>query len=309
LLCSDAGISNNVRATAVSLTAIVMLLGAAVMVQVWRDRGWQAYEPATPVLWLQNADTVRKFALGFDSIIADVYWIRAVVYFGRQRLSERPDKNYELLFPYLDFVTALDPRFTTAYRFGAIFLSEAPPGGPQRPDLAIDLLERGAEKAPERWEYLHDIAFVYHWAYRDFREAARWMQRAADVPGAPVWLQSSAATMLEQGNDRESARALWQQMRDGAEEEWLKRTADLRIAQLDALVAIEQLNEIVWRYDARTGRMPRSWQELVSARVLRGIPVDPAGVPYEIDPVNEDVRLSRRSPLWPLPQDFTESGH
>lgn len=297
------------RTTAAYLVCISTLLGAAVMVQVWRDRGWQAYEPAIPVLWLQRADAMRKFTLGFDSVIADVYWIRTVVYFGRQRLSDRADRNYELLFPYLDFVTTLDPRFTTAYRFGAIFLSEAPPGGPQRPDLAIAILKRGAAKAPDRWEYLHDIAFVYHWAYRDFRQAAMWMQRASEVPNAPFWLKSTAATMLEQGRDRESARALWLQMRDGAEDDWLKRTADLRIAQLDALEAIEQLNEVVWRYEARTGRIPRYWQELVAARVLRGVPLDPAGVPYELDQSNEDVRLSPQSPLWPLPQDFTESAH
>jgi hypothetical protein len=289
--------------------AIVMLLASAVALQVWRDRGWQPYEPTTPLLWLEDAATMRKAALGFDGLVADLYWIRTVVYFGQQRLSEREDKNYDLLFPYLDFVTTLDPRFTTAYRFGAIFLSEAPPGGPNRPDLAIDLLKRGAQNAPERWEYLHDIAFVYHWAYRDYGKAAEWMRRASEVPNAPIWLKSSAAMMLEIGRDRESARSIWEQMRDTAEEEWVRRIATQRIEQLDALLAIEQLNDIVWRYQARAGRMPQDWQELVSARVLRGIPVDPAGVPYELNQTNEDVRLSPRSPLWPLPQDFGPSTH
>ena len=281
-----------------------MLLATAVGLQVWRDRGWTPYEPATPVLWLKDPGTMRKLALGFDSIIADVYWIRAVVYFGRQRLSERADKNYELLYPYLNLVTALDPRFTTAYRFGAIFLSEPPPGGPNRPDLAIDLLQRGFKAFPLRWEYLHDIAFVHHWTYRDYVEAARWMQRASAIPGAPLWLKSSAASMLELGRDRESARRIWEQMRDSSDEEWVKRTAELRMAQLDALQAIEQLNEIVWRYEARVGRIPRTWQELVAAGVLRGVPLDPAGVPFELDQFNEDVSLSKESPLWPLPHDF-----
>jgi hypothetical protein len=97
-------------------------------------------------------------------------------------------------------------------------------------------------------------------------------------------------------------------MRDTAEEDWIKRIATERILQLDALSGIEQLNEIVWRYQARVGRMPRDWQELVSARVLRGIPVDPAGVPFELNQANEDVRLSPRSPLWPLPQEFGPAG-
>lgn len=292
------------RSTALSIVVIALLLTTAVGVQVWRDRGWQPYEPATPVLWLQRAETMRKLALGFDNIIADAYWIRAVVYFGRQRLSTRPDKNYDLLYPYLDFVTTLDPRFMTAYRFGAIFLSEPPPGGPLRPDLAIELLKRAAATSPHRWEYAHDIAFVYYWTYRDYVKGAEWMQRASEIPNAPLWLKSSAATMLELGRDRESARQIWAQMRDSAQEEWLKQTAELRIAQLDALQAIERLNEMVWRYEARTGRMPGTWQELIAARVIRAVPLDPAGVPFELDQFNEDVRLSTKSPLWPLPHDF-----
>ena len=54
---------------------------------------------------------------------------------------DEPDKNYDLLYPLLDLVTTLDPRFNVAYRFGAIFLVRAAPGGPGRPDLAIALLE------------------------------------------------------------------------------------------------------------------------------------------------------------------------
>jgi hypothetical protein len=290
-----------VRTTIAYCTAIVVLLSASIGLQVWRDRGWQPYEPATPILWLQDSESVRKMSLGFENIIADVYWIRTVVYFGQQRLSTRADKNYDLLYPYLDFVTRLDPRFTTAYRFGAVFLTERMPAGPDRPDLAIDLLLRGFEHSP-RWEYLHGIAFVHFWSRRDHIEAARWMERASQLPGAPAWLKPSTAAMLALGDDRESARRLWEQMRDTAEEDWIRRTADLRIGQLAAMDAIDELNLTVWRYQARTGRMPASWQELVRARVVRGIPLDPAGVPFDLDQVNEDVRLSRSSPLWPLPQ-------
>lgn len=281
-----------------------MLLGAAVMLQVWRDRGWQPYEPATPVLWLQEADTVRKLALGFDSLIADVYWMRAVVYFGKQRLSERLDKNFDLLFPYLEFVTALDPRFMTAYRFGAIFLSEAPPGGPGRPDLAIELLKRGAERTPERWEYLHDIGFVHFWTNHDYVEAATWYERAAAVEGAPFWLKTTAAAMLAQGGEREAARLIWQHMLETATDEWLQKEAQTRLAQFDALDVIDQLNQRLWTYKLRMGYMPQRWEDLVAVRLLRGIPRDPAGVEFEIDVVNETARVAKESPLWPMPDDF-----
>ena len=74
---------------------------------------------------------------------ADVYWIRAIQHYGGERLSTAADRNFELLFPLLDLATTLDPYFTIAYRFGAIFLSEPLPGGPGRPDQAIALLRKG----------------------------------------------------------------------------------------------------------------------------------------------------------------------
>lgn len=292
------------RSTRVSVGAVALLMAVAVALQVWRDRGWTSYEPATPVMWLPNGDVANRTWLGFDALAADVYWIRAVVYFGRQRLSTRPDKNYDLLFPLLDLVTTLDPRFTVAYRFGALFLTEPPPGGPNRPDQAIHLLQKGFSRDPDRWEYLHDIGFVYAWSHRDYEEAARWFDRASYLPGAPIWLKATAASMVARGGDRASARHLWQQLRDHTDIDWFRRTAEIHLAQFDALDEIDRLNEIVWRYKAATGRIPQSWDELVSAGILRGIPRDPAGTPYELHQQNEDVRLSAQSPLWPLPEGY-----
>jgi tetratricopeptide (TPR) repeat protein len=294
--------------TPFALTAIAGLLATAIALQVWRDRGWQPYEPATPLLWLQDAPTVRKASLGFDALIADLYWMRAVVYFGRQRLSSDAGKNYDLLYPYLDFVTTLDPRFKTAYRFGAIFLTERHPGGPDRPDLAVKLLQQGNARSPDEWEYLHDIGFVHFWSYQDYTEAARWFQRASEVPGAPIWLKSTAAAMLAQGGDRESARLLWRQMRDSASSDWIARSAELHLAQYDAMDAIDQLNQLLWRYEARRGQFPRDWQELIRAGVLRGVPLDPSGTAYELDRVNEAARVSSNSPLWPMPDTLPPPG-
>lgn len=295
------------RSTRQYLIAIALLMAVAIGLQVWRDRGWTAYEPVTPVMWLQAGPEMKRMALGFDSLVADGYWIRAVVYYGRQRLSEKADKNYDLLFPLLNVVTYLDPRFTVAYRFGSIFLSEQFPGGPGRPDLAIELLQRGRERSPERWEYAHDIGFVYYWNYRDYKKAAEWFEIASRVPGAPFWLKTTAASMLTEGGDRAAARTLWQQLYDSAELDWLKKNAEIRLAQLDALEAIDLLNLIVWRYEARTGRFPASWHELVQMRVLAREPLDPTGTPFVLDQVNEDVRVAQSSVLWPLPQGLYSS--
>ena len=284
---------------------MVLLVAVSVLLQVLRDRGWQPYEPATPVMWLQSATTVKRASLGFDALVADIYWMRAVVYFGRQSMSEDPDKNYDLLYPFLDFVTSLDPRFNVAYRFGAIFLSEAVPTGPGRPDLAIALLEKGVRLQPQRWEYLHDIGFVHYWHNRDFKRGAEYLERAAEVPGSPVWLRSTAAMMHSQSGNRDSARQLWTQIREGSDAEVMRNMADLRLAQFDTMDLIDRLDAILWKYREQTGKAAASWQEVVAIGLLRMAPTDPTGAPIEIEPMFGRAQLSEQSPLAPLPLGFT----
>src|SRR5262249_31659277 len=198
-------------------------------------------------------------------------------------------------------VTALDPRFTIAYRFGAVFLAEAYPRGAARPDLAIKLLEKGLAQRPDKWEYMEDIGFVHYWFNHDFRSAARWFDRAASVPGAPAWLRPLAAATLAQGGDRRSSRVMWEAIRASAEVDWLRQSAERRLAQLQALDTIESLQRVVDDYVTRTGQPP-DWTALARARVLPGIPLDPTGVPFELTHEGRVV-LSRRSSLWPPPEE------
>jgi len=284
------------------LGAVAALMVVAVFIQVRRDDGWQAYEPATPIMWLKAGPSMERATLGYDALVSDVYWMRTVVYFGRQRLSKAENKNYDLLYPLLDLVTTLDPQFTVAYRFGAIFLSERYPDGPFRPDQAIALLQRGLERNPTRWEYPHDIAFVHYFAHQDYRAASEWFDRASKLPNAPIWLQSMAAVTLARGGERASSRLLWRELYENAEAEAIKESALVRLAQLDAFDQIDQLNELVWRYKGRTGRFPESWAELITRGVLRNVPQDPTGVPYTLDLANEDVRIARTSELWLVPE-------
>ena len=121
---------------------------------------------------------MSRAALGFDAILADVYWIRAIQHFGGTRRAQESDKTYKLLYPLLDLTTTLDPHFNVAYRFGALFLSEPYPAGPGRADLAISLLERGLAADPKRWQYAQDAGFVYYWFRQDYKAAAEWFDRA-----------------------------------------------------------------------------------------------------------------------------------
>ena len=285
------------------IVTVLLLFAASIAIQAARDRDRRPFEPPGGMLWVRSGPAMKRMALGFDAVVADLYWMRAVVYYGGQRLRERSTRNYDLLHPMLDLVTTLDPRFKVAYRFGAIFLTEAYPDGPGRPDQAIALLQNGIERDGGRWEYMHDIGFIYYWWLQDYPKAAEWFDRGARVPGGPTWLAPLAATTLAVGGDRQSSRTMWRQLYENADSEWIRTSAERRLLQLDVMDAIDQLNAIAERYAAREGHVAQSWQALVQGERLRGIPLDPAGVPYVINPVTGHVGLSPDSPLAPLPDE------
>lgn len=283
--------------------AALALLGLAMILQIGRDRAYppSAAEPGAGVLHVRSPEAMKRLALGFDSLAADVYWIRTIQYYGRQRLSRTPgERDYSQLYPLLDLTTSLDPYFDVAYRFGAIFLSERQPGGPGRPDLAEALLEKGIAAQDDNWSFYHDIGFVHYWTLGDAKSAAEWFTRAAERPGAPNWLAPVAAAMLTQGAHRDSARELWRRLA-GAEETWLRRRAEVALGQLDALDQIDQLEPIV----GRSPGPPYGWPAVVRAGLLPGIPVDPSRTPYALDPATGRISVSPQSPLYPLPRNVS----
>jgi hypothetical protein len=277
-------------------------LGGAVALQAARDASWPRDDAArvrTAQLYVSSPEAVRRLAPGFTALAADVYWIRAIQHFGGQRLAPPGTQDYSPLFPLLDITTTLDPYFNIAYRFGAIFLSEPWPGGPGRPDLAIRLLEKGIAAQPTRWQYYHDLAFVHYWHTRDYQAAAEWFRRASEQPDAPLWLAPMVPVMLTRAEDRNSARMLWHQIMQ-SDQDWLRRTAERSLLQLDALDAIDILQAVVDRHRLPEGQR-YSWEALGRRGAIRRIPADPAGVPFEIDPETGAVTVSRASPLHPLP--------
>jgi tetratricopeptide (TPR) repeat protein len=295
--------------TAAMLAVIAALLVLAALLDSQRDR-LAAAAPAhgSDLLYIQSPGVVRKMALSYDSALADVYWMRALQHYGYYRLHRSAPERYRLLYPLLDLTTTLDPRFIPAYRFGAIFLAEPDPGGAGRPDLAVKLLEKGVALAPQTWQYYHDIGFVYYWHLNDYRKAAEWFERGGEVPGSPWWLRTYAGVMLSRGGDRQASRALWQNLLLAADNSWVRQSAQLRLAQLDALDQIVTLDGVRERFERRYGRHAGSWDELIRAGLLRGVPLDPSGAAYAIDSATGEISVSTGSKLYPLPSGPTQSG-
>lgn len=284
----------------VAVVIVVTGIGLAAAALHARDARDPLPAPETRLLYLRSGRTADRLFLSFDAIAADVYWMRTIQHYGRDVRSRRTTGRFELLQPLLDLTTTLDPRFTVAYRFGAIFLAEPEPKGPGRPDQAIALLQKGLASNPMRWQYAHDIGFVHYWYTGDYRQAAQWFERAAGMPRAPEWIGPLAALTLAQGGDRESGRRLLNELRS-SDQGYVRAAAERGLAQLQSLDAIDELQAVIERYHASRGRYPSGWDELIRARFLPGLPGDPTRTAFVYDSESHAVSISPDSSLWPLP--------
>ena len=297
------------------LCAVLALFALSVWLQTVRDARYSLDTSDEETLYLTQRATGRV-VFTQRSLASDLYWIRAIQYYGgrtkeaKERFSDalepppalaaKAPVTFDLLYPLLDIATTLDPRFNIAYRFGAIFLSENYPHGPGRPDQAVSLLQKGLAAMPDKWQYWQDIGFVYYWNVHDYQRAADAFKRGAAVAGAPWWMQSLAATTLVKGGDRGASRLLWKQIYETANNDFARNAARTKLQQLDAIEVIERLQQKVDAVVRRMDAQVTDWGPLISSGTIPGVPLDPAGVPYELSSSSR-VQMSSRSPLFPLP--------
>lgn len=259
---------------AVSMTACVLLL-----------RHIDQLRPQATiddVLYISSPKMVKRASLGFDGLMACIYWTRAVQYFGHRHYDRA--RSYNELAPLLEITTTLDPQMIPAYEFGASFLAPRPPNGAGDPARAIQLMEYGVEHNPENWKLYYDMGFVYYTELKDYKKASQIFDRGSQVPGAHPYMRVLAAQMAQHAGDLNTARLLWSATFETSNEKNIRQNAleHLRAIQVDE--DVNQLQADVTRFGEHTGRLPFSMQELVEAEHLNGIPADPDGDAYVLTP-------------------------
>jgi tetratricopeptide (TPR) repeat protein len=280
------------------LPYILLLPAAAVpLAQSRIDHRLGSFRTQHEVLYLWSGEHIRRLTPGFENLMADVYWLRTVQYFGGQRAFSS-EKRFDLLVPLVNITTALDPRLEIAYRYGATFLAEPWPIGAGRPKEAIELLRRGIARNPNNWRLRQDLGLFYFFFMGDAATASRLLLEAAKTPGAPPYLRSLAAQVLVKGGERQSAKMLWQQIYEQSEPGQLKSNAALHLAQLQSLDAVDALNAAAVEFARRAGRPPASLEELRRSGLTGAPTVDAVGTAFEYNASTGKTSLSPKSSLW-----------
>jgi len=227
---------------------------------------------------LRSGKLVKVMSLEYAPLLADIYWTRVVQYYGNKRV--RGQTNLDLLWPLLDITTTLDPNLLIAYRFGAMFLSQAPPSGAGRPDLAVQLIERGIQANPEYWRLYEDLGFVYYFDLKDYQKASAAFLEGSKKPNAQLWMKVMAARVAAEGESFETSMFLWKDIYDSTLDPSVKKNALQHLQLLKAKEDCKQIDALANEYTRRFGKRPARMNDLVQAGLIRGIPGDPLGFAY-----------------------------
>jgi tetratricopeptide (TPR) repeat protein len=271
--------------------------------QRWIDSSRARDVVSDETLYLSSGETIKQMSVGLEALVADIYWIRTVQYFGRKLIesgeplgADTSHIKMDLLAPLLRIIVTLDPAHIPAYRFGAIFLPER--------DLpsAVELLERGIRENPNEWRLYQDLGYIY-WQARDYAKAADWYERGADVPGAQWWMRDLAGLMRIRGGSRETARQVYIRQLE-SDDQNIRNQAVARLKQLQALDEIDLINMELARYQKETGVCPANLRLLAGKLHPLGLtldagmmPVDPDGFRYWFDPSTCNVKVAFESTI------------
>ncbi len=227
---------------------------------------------------LRSGKLVKVMSLEYAPLLADIYWTRVVQYYGNKHV--RGQAKLELLWPLLDITTTLDPNLLISYRFGAMFLSQAAPAGAGRPDLAVQLIQRGIQANPEYWRLYEDLGFVYYFDLKDYQKASDAFLEGSKRPNAQLWMKVMAAKVAAEGESFATSMFLWKDIYDSTPDPSVKKNALQHLQLLKVKEDCKHLDALANEYAKRYGKRPARMSEMVQAGLLPGIPRDPLGFAY-----------------------------
>lgn len=232
------------------------------------------------ILYISSPKVLKRLSLGYTGLMADIYWTRAVQYFGGKHRAGA--EEYKLLGPLLEITTALDPHLLVAYEYGANFLSSSPPQGAGEPERAVQLVQRGIAENPGNWKLYNNLGFIYYLELHDYKKAAEAFDTGSKIPKAHPFMHAMAASMAQHAGEKQMARMLWITSFQSTESRDIRLNAVAHLRALQVEDDVANLEKLTDDYRRGTGQFPSSFEDMIHAGMLRGMPVDPDRKPYKL---------------------------
>ena len=182
--------------------------------------------PSDGPQYLPAAEMLELVAMGYEDVVADLLWFRAIQYYGEWRRGDHGIQFFEQL---ARTTVDLDPGFEDAYRFTGMVLAD----DMGLPDRGIDFLRLGMANLPDSWWLPFEAGFIEYVNRKDDAAAARWFVHAAAVPGAPEYPRRFAAVAASRAGDLSVSSELWRYVAQTTQNDGLRAKAEQYVAELE----------------------------------------------------------------------------
>jgi len=224
-----------VAALVVALAGVWSLRGRA-MEQYLHTQTYEDIYYLPPPAWLQ------VMSLGYRRALADLIWLRALIYFGDEFENRGAVKH---VFNYGESMLALDPDFRRVYRWVGVAGVYTPTGSPPEfMERAIDVLRRGVERFPEDGQLAWDAGATIMYELLPHRpkddpdrerlrtEGTEHMMAAARLGAGPDWLVITNASALRKLGEKERELHHLEEMYAMVRDPVVKGQIEVRLSQL-----------------------------------------------------------------------------
>lgn len=259
--------------------ALALLIGAYALLVVPFSNYLSKRPVAVKLGFFPDARVIRITAADQINLVANYAVTRVLFYFGtlvdmdKRKVAVQPE--YYNMFKTMETVVKLDPYNMDAYYFmQAAFTWELGRAQDVNRVLAYGMKYR-------TWDYQLPFYAGFNAAYflKDYKTAAAYFQRAAELSGQQLFTTLSARYFYEAGETGLGI-AFLDTMTKGAKDPKVRRVYELRRA---ALQAVQELEEGVALYRQTRGMLPSALYDLVAAGFIARVPVDPYGGSFYLD--------------------------
>lgn len=226
--------------------------------------------------FVPDPGSARALAVGFDAILADYHWLRAVQIVGGAAVVDHD--HAEQLGQLVDVVTTLNPHVDHPYRFASIWLTH----DEAQVRESVRLLRRATQYHPDDWRNHFYLGFAYFFYLGEFDQAAVALERAMRLPGSPAYLPRLVARLKSQSRDIEVAEVFLREILDDTDDPDQQARIQIALDEIELEQKARHLDRAREAFRKIAGRDIHSVAELIRPphRMLEKLPsAEPDAIP------------------------------
>lgn len=230
--------------------------------------------------FVARPEYAKVAALGFDAVVSDYHWLRAVQVVGGHH-GDPAEYNVHL-GRLIDVVTTLDPWVDHPYRFAAVWLVDSEASV----RLANRFLEQATRVHPTDWRHFFYLGFNHFFYLQENEIAADWLEKGVALQGSPRYLPRLVARLrAHSGADLGAATVFLSEMLRRAPDEYARSEYQGALDEIEIERAAQVVDRARVAFQELTGHDIERVEDLLigPGAVLESLPpAAPKSVPESL---------------------------